>query len=260
MIRMPVFAGHFYPQQASILRQQLSAYLQAVAVAGSSAIKAMIVPHAGYQYSAPIAASAYAQLAPIAANISRVVLLGPSHRIGFNGLALSQAQAFATPLGNAELDNQAQQALSSLPFVGYLEQAHAQEHCLEVQLPFLQMLLPAFKIVPIVVGFASVAQVSQVINLLWDGAETLVLISSDLSHYHDYATAQNLDNATSRYIQDLDYQQLSAECACGYLPISGLLQTLQEKSLSIKAVDVRNSGDTAGDKRRVVGYGAYVVN
>jgi AmmeMemoRadiSam system protein B len=259
MNRVPAVAGSFYPGQPQQLHETISAYLQDV-IPGGKVPKAIIVPHAGYMYSGPVAASAYARLIPAADTIKRVVLIGPSHRVGFIGIALSACQAFTTPLGNIALDGSANAALLKLPFVLQLEQAHQQEHSLEVHLPFLQEVLHDFSLIPLVVGEASAEQISQVLELLWGGEETLLVVSSDLSHYHDYATAQHLDQATSALIEKLDYQHISVEAACGRGPISGLLKLLQKKSLHIKTIDLRNSGDTAGDKRRVVGYGAYVVD
>lgn len=259
MNREPAVAGTFYPANPTTLRHMLSDFLQD-AKPSDKTPKAIIAPHAGYIYSGPIAASAYARLAAAKDIISRVVLLGPSHRVYFEGLAVSSADTFSTPLGKIEIDKPAIESLRDLTFVGYLEQAHAREHSLEVHLPFLQQVLNHFKLVPIVAGNASPDQVSQVIERLWGGTETLIVISSDLSHYHDYATAQRLDKRTSERIEHLDYQQLSSEDACGKVPISGLLKVLKNKALQIKTVDLRNSGDTAGDKYRVVGYGAYVVD
>ena len=258
MIRVPAVAGSFYPAQAQLLHETLSRYLQDVKTSGK-APKAIIVPHAGYMYSGAIAASAYARLRPAADTIKRVVLIGPSHRVGFMGIAVSACQAFSTPLGNVALDSNAGIILRKLPFVRQLEQAHQQEHSLEIQLPFLQTVLQDFTLIPLVVGEAGAEQISQVLELLWGGDETLLVVSSDLSHYHDYETARRLDQVTSTLIENLDYQQLSPDAACGRGPISGLLHLLQKKSLNIKTIDLRNSGDTAGDKRRVVGYGAYVV-
>lgn len=259
MNREPAVAGAFYPANPTALSHMMGDFLRNAKPSGK-APKAIIAPHAGYVYSGPIAASAYAQLEPVKDNISRVVLLGPSHRVYFEGLAVSSADTFSTPLGRIEIDKPAIESLRDLPFVGYLEQAHAQEHSLEVHLPFLQRMLSHFKLIPIVAGNASPDQVSQVIERLWGGDETLIVISSDLSHYHDYATAQRLDKRTSEMIEHLDYQHLSSEDACGKVPVSGLLKVLKDKALHIKTVDLRNSGDTAGDKYRVVGYGAYVVD
>jgi len=258
MNRLPAVAGSFYPDQPQRLHETITALLQDVKT-GGKVPKAIIAPHAGYIYSGPIAASAYARLIPAADAISRVALIGPSHRVGFMGLAVSACQAFTTPLGNVPLDLTAIKALLELPFVLELEQAHQQEHSLEVHVPFLQAVLHDFTLIPLVVGEASAEQISQTLELLWGGDETLLVVSSDLSHYHDYATAQRLDQATSALIENLDYQHIGADAACGRGPISGLLKLLQKKSLSIKTIDLRNSGDTAGDKRRVVGYGAYVV-
>lgn len=258
MNRAPAVAGSFYPADPATLIRMMADFLQE-AKPSDKAPKAIIAPHAGYIYSGPVAGSAYARLKTVRDTITRVVLLGPSHRVAFQGLAVSSADSFTTPLGNIEIDKDAIDLLKDLPFVGYLDQAHALEHSLEVHLPFLQQMLSHFKLVPIVAGDASAHQVSQVIDKLWGGDETLIVISSDLSHYHDYATAQSLDRNTSDLIEHLRYQQLSSEAACGKVPVSGLLKVLQEKSLHIKTVDLRNSGDTAGDKYRVVGYGAYVV-
>jgi AmmeMemoRadiSam system protein B len=258
MNREPAVAGSFYPDNPVVLKQMLAGFL-AQADSSIKAPKALIAPHAGYIYSGPIAASAYARLKPVRDSIARVVLIGPSHRVAFQGLAVSHADSFSTPLGKITIDKPAIETLKNLPFVGYLDQAHALEHSLEVHLPFLQQTLTNFKLVPIVVGDASAWQVSQVLEKLWGGAETLIVISSDLSHYHPYAIAQKLDSHTSDLIEHLDYQALSSEAACGKVPVSGLLKLLKEKSLHIKTIDLRNSGDTAGDKHRVVGYGAYVV-
>lgn len=258
MNREPAVAGAFYPANPSALTRMMADFLQETKP-GNKAPKAIIAPHAGYIYSGPIAASAYARLEPNRDTITRVVLIGPSHRVYFEGLAVTGADTFSTPLGKIDIDKQAIETLADLPFVGYLEQAHAQEHSLEVHLPFLQNMLNHFKLVPIVAGDASADQVGQVIAKLWGGDETLIVISSDLSHYHDYATAQHRDQHTTEMIEHLDYHHLSSEDACGKVPVSGLLKVLKDKALNIKTVDLRNSGDTAGDKSRVVGYGAYVV-
>ncbi|MFZ9611439.1 MAG: AmmeMemoRadiSam system protein B [Methylococcales bacterium] len=258
MNRQPAVAGSFYPADPRQLHQMLDQYLndfESVA----KVPKALIVPHAGYIYSGPVAGTAYARLKKAHDSITRVVILGPSHHLAFRGLALSKAQSFITPLGLIMVDQTASQTIATLPFVNYIEQAHLYEHSLEVQLPFLQEMLDDFKIVPIVVGDASPEQVSQVIGALWGGYETLIVISSDLSHYHDYATAQKLDKTTSAMIEQLKYESLESASACGKIPISGLLKLAREKSLSITTIDLRNSGDTAGDKHRVVGYGAYVI-
>jgi AmmeMemoRadiSam system protein B len=221
--------------------------------------KAIIAPHAGYIYSGPIAATAYARLQPGRDVIRRVVLLGPSHRVAFHGLAVSSAGAFATPLGEISVDRTAIEALLQLPFVHLVDQAHALEHSLEVHLPFLQEVLDRFSLVPIVVGDADPPQVAEVLDLLWDGDETVIVISSDLSHYHDYATAKRMDRATSEAIEALRPEDIGYEDACGRLPVSGLLLAARARGLKLKTVDLRNSGDTAGAKDSVVGYGAYVL-
>jgi AmmeMemoRadiSam system protein B len=258
MNRQPAVAGTFYPANPQQLHLMLNQYLNDAAT-DEKVPKAIIAPHAGYIYSGPIAATAYARLKKARDLITRVVLIGPSHRVAFRGLAVSRAQIFTTPLGGVLVDQKAVRAIVKLPFVEYIEQAHAYEHSLEVHLPFLQEVLGDFKIVPIVAGDASPEQVSQVLDVLWGGDETLIVVSSDLSHYHAYTTAQQLDKATSLAIEQLQYEQLAPESACGKVPVSGLLKLAREKSLSIKTIDLRNSGDTAGEKDRVVGYGAYVI-
>lgn len=258
MNRAPVFAGSFYPADADELSKTVNRLLLQ-AETNQHSPKALIVPHAGYQYSGAIAASAYACLRTLADKIDRVVLLGPSHRVAFRGLALSQAEHYSTPLGEIEIDHSADLSLEDLPFVGYLEAAHAHEHSLEVQLPFLQATLQRFKLIPIVAGDANPQQVAQVLERLWGGEETLIVVSSDLSHFHDYPTAYRLDNQTNSWIEQLQYERLSPQAACGQVPVAGLLHWLRSHGRTIRNIDLRNSGDTAGDKRRVVGYGAYVV-
>jgi len=260
-IRLPAVSGSFYPDNPEILEAMLEGYLQQVTVTATDKVpKAMIVPHAGYIYSGEIAASAYARLRAKRSTIKRVVLIGPSHKVGFTGLAVSHADAFKTPLGDIPLDTQAIASLANFPFVNYKEEAHLYEHSLEVQLPFLQMTLDSFQLIPIVAGDCPAKQIEQVLELFYAKDNTLIVISSDLSHFHDYATAQRLDRETSKKIERLDYQHLDYESACGRVPISGLLALAQKKSLQVETIDLRNSGDTAGDKSRVVGYGAYVIN
>ena len=258
MNRQPAVAGTFYPANPQQLQQMINRLLDDVQNQ-TLAPKAIIAPHAGLIYSGAIAASAYSRLLQAHDTVTQVILVGPSHRVSFNGLAISKAESFSTPLGEIAVDFASVNKISSLPFVDYIEQAHIFEHCLEVQLPFLQTILDNFTIVPIVVGDASVEQVSSVLKMLWGGMETLIVISSDLSHYHDYKTAQIIDQKTSENIESLQYEALNSESACGKIPVSGLLALAREKSLSIKTIDLRNSGDTAGDKNRVVGYGAYVI-
>jgi AmmeMemoRadiSam system protein B len=258
MNRQPAVAGTFYPANPQQLRQMLDRYLNE-AKSDAKVPKAIIAPHAGYIYSGPVAATAYARLKNARHQIQKVVLIGPSHRVAFRGLAVSRAQTFSTPLGDIAIDEAAVQALVKLPFVEYIEQAHTYEHSLEVHLPFLQEMLDDFRLIPIVAGDATPEQVSQVIQMLWGGSETLIVVSSDLSHFHDYATAQQLDKSTSEAIEHLQYEHLVSGSACGKVPVSGLLKLARDNSLSIKTIDLRNSGDTAGDKDRVVGYGAYVI-
>jgi AmmeMemoRadiSam system protein B len=258
-IRAPAVAGRFYPDNPVELRRMVEGFLREVKITAGTVPKAVIAPHAGYIYSGPIAASAYAQLAPARDTIKRVVLLGPSHYALFDGLAATGAAAFATPLGAVPVDTVAIRELCSrLPQVSVRDEAHADEHALEVQLPFLQVVLSEFKIVPLLVGEASDDEIAAVIEALWGGEETRIVISSDLSHYHDYETAQQTDSETARAIESLNWKALGGEQACGCRPICGLLRAAKERGMRCRTLDLRNSGDTSGDRGRVVGYGAFV--
>ena len=259
-IRPAAVAGAFYPADPRVLQQMIDGLLHAVPIQPAAAPKAIIAPHAGYIYSGPVAASAYARLTPIRNRVRRVVLLGPSHRVYVKGLALTHATHYATPLGLIPIDMAAMQQLAALPQVSYLDSAHADEHSLEVHLPFLQTVLDQFTLVPIVVGEASPPQVAEALALLWGGDETVIVISSDLSHFHDYQTAQVLDQATSQAIEALAPDRIGYDDACGRNPVNGLLQLAKQQHLHAKTIDLRNSGDTAGSYDRVVGYGAYVFN
>ena len=259
-IRPAAVAGMFYPGTANELAADLRAYLADAAAhgaaAGSSWPKALIVPHAGYVYSGPVAASAYARLAAGHGTIRRVVLFGPTHRVAVRGLALPAARAFATPLGTVAVDQDAVIQALALPQVSQSDAPHALEHALEVQVPFLQTVLDDFAIVPFAVGNASPDEVAAVIERLWGGPETLIVISSDLSHYHRYAEAQDIDRESAARIMDLA-PVLDHEQACGATPVNGLLLAAQRHGLRPELLDLRNSGDTAGDKARVVGYASF---
>ncbi len=257
-VRMPAVAGLFYPDDPAELRQTVLSFL-ARAAPGLVVPKALIAPHAGYIYSGPVAASAYAQLKPVKQVIQRVVLLGPSHRLPFSGLAVSAAATFATPLGDIAVDREAVESIQELRQVQVLEAAHAMEHSLEVHLPFLQLALAEFRLVPLVVGDATPAEVAEVIEFLWGGRETLIVVSTDLSHYHDYETARRIDEQTSARIESLVCPDIEPEQACGCRPVNGLIQAATRRKLHATLLDLRNSGDTAGPRDRVVGYGAYAV-
>jgi AmmeMemoRadiSam system protein B len=249
----------FYPGTPAVLGAAVRAYLaeaQSPAEAAPALPKALIVPHAGYVYSAPVAAPAYRRIAAGREAIRRVVLLGPVHRVPVRGLALPAAEAFATPLGTVPVDADAVRRALEMPYVAVNAAAHALEHSLEVQLPFLQTVLDEFSVVPIAVGDASAAEVAAVIERLWGGPETLIVVSSDLSHYHPYAAARQIDRGTVAAILALD-TTLDHGQACGATPINGLALCARRRHLKPELIDLRNSGDTAGDKSRVVGYAAF---
>lgn len=253
-VRPAAVAGAFYPADAAALRADVDHRLTSAPRRLALAPKALIVPHAGYPYSGPVAAAAYATLASHAGQIARVVLIGPAHRVAVRGLVLPEADRFATPLGEMPLDRAAAARLAELPQVSRSARAHAQEHCLEVQLPFLQRTLREFELVPLLVGDATAHEVAEALERVWGGEETLILVSSDLSHYLPYAAAERADAETLAAI--LRLQDLRAEQACGATPVNGLLRVAQRRGLSPHRLDARNSGDTAGDRARVVGYAA----
>jgi hypothetical protein len=258
-VRPPAVAGQFYPREARVLDAAVRECLPLPATAGPVP-KAIIVPHAGYEYSGPVAGSAYALLHPGRAALTRVVLAGPSHRVAFRGVAVPSHVSFSTPLGNVPIDREAVDRLLALPQVSVMDEAHAGEHSLEVHLPFLQVTLAAFTLVPIVTGDASAADVGEVLDALWGGPETLVVVSSDLSHYHDSETARRLDARTSAAIESLRGEDITETDACGAVPVRGLLQVARRRGLRARVLDVRNSGDTAGPPDHVVGYGAYAFD
>lgn len=258
-IRFPAVAGQFYPDDPEILQRAVRGYLEQ-AHPGGKAPKAIIAPHAGYVYSGPVAASAYACIVPARHTISRVVLLGPAHRVYVRGLALSSAEAFSTPLGTIEIDKDAVSRIQALPQVVVMDAAHALEHSLEVHLPFLQTILDHFTLVPLVVGDARPEEVAEVLDLLWGGDETLIVVSSDLSHFYDYATAAAKDRATSDAIEHFQLDRIDPDHACGCRPVNGLLHLARQRGLKVQTLDLRNSGDTAGPRDSVVGYGAYALN
>ena len=263
-IRQPAVAGTFYPGHKEILESDVSAMLKAARMEAADNAqpgnqlppKALIVPHAGYIYSGPIAATAYATLARVSDRIKRVILLGPVHRVPVRGLALPGTDVFATPLGQIQIDKDAVAAIENMPQVIESSAAHGQEHSLEVQLPFLQMMLDDFTLLPLAVGDATPEEVAEVLDTLWDGPETLIVISSDLSHFLPYQAAQLIDGETVQNILQLR-STLNHQQACGGTPVNGLLQTAKRHHLQPHLLDLRNSGDTAGDKDRVVGYASF---
>lgn len=256
-VRQPTVAGMFYPADPTELRQQIHDYLTA---ASDRQIrpKAIVVPHAGYVYSGLVAANAYAQIAPMAEQIRRVVLFGPAHRLAFNGIAFSTADGFRTPLGEIPVDRTALDSLRDLPQVQETDLPFEGEHCLEVQLPFLQSVLQDFSIVPLLVSDAEGQAVAEILERLWGGPETLIVISSDLSHYLDYDSARSMDAKTTRAIEHLEPDAIGYHQACGRNPLKGLLLQAGRHGLEASTLDLRNSGDTAGPRNQVVGYGAYV--
>ncbi|WP_313952023.1 AmmeMemoRadiSam system protein B [Accumulibacter sp.] len=255
-VRPAAVAGMFYPGSPAVLARDVRLLLTDTSPAPGRRAKAIIAPHAGYIYSGPIAASVYAPLHALRDSIRRVVLLGPTHRVAVNGLAAPASTAFATPLGVVPVDAEAIATIAHLPQVVVSDDAHALEHSLEVQLPFLQTVLDRFTLVPLAVGRASAAQVAEVLECLWGGDETLIVISSDLSHYLPYALARQTDAETARHIVALD-AHIDHQQACGATPVNGLLLAARRHALKAQLIDLRNSGDTAGDRSRVVGYGAF---
>lgn len=259
--RAAAVAGAFYPDQARDLQIAVDSLLtDSLPVKDGLCPKAIVAPHAGYIYSGPVAASAYALLSLQRSPIQRVVLLGPSHRVAFRGVAISSSDAYLTPLGSIPIDQPACHELLGLPWVLALDEAHEKEHSLEVHLPFLQRSLREFKLIPLVVGDVSAEEINQILIQLWGGEETLVVVSTDLSHYLPYDTCVRIDALTADKIVHMK-PTLTGEEACGCRAVNGLLQYARSHQYAqLRKIDVRNSGDTAGDRDRVVGYGAFVLN
>ena len=248
-------AGLFYPDDPDELRFTIKKLLAQVS-SDQPIPKAIIAPHAGYSCSGIVAARAYACLVKAKEVIKRVVLLGPAHRCPFSGITITEAEYFATPLGRIPIDHKAIAEIISLPQIQIVEQAYHQENSLEVQLPFLQELLNDFTLIPLLTGAVSVQEGVEVLNALWGDKETLIVISSDLSHYYDYKTASQMDQATMQAILNLEPEKIAYEQACGGMPIKILLSCVRSKRLDVSLIDLKNSGDTIGNKAQVVGYGA----
>lgn len=259
-VRAPAVAGIFYPDKPQELAGAVKSYVaRAAAPPLTAAPKAVVTPHAGYIYSGPVAGSAYASLAPAAHRITRIILVGPSHRMAFPGPATSAASAFDSPLGPVYVDRNAVATLTAGGLAREFEAAHKNEHSLEVQLPFLRQCFPEARIVPILAGDDDWPSLAKTLDLLWGGEETAIVISSDLSHYHDYATAKALDAETAARVEQLAGGAIELDQACGATGLNALLSVAASKGLRCTTLDLRNSGDTAGPRDRVVGYGAFAL-
>jgi MEMO1 family protein len=253
-------AGLFYPRDAAELRAAVAEYLAATSADElPTTSKAWIIPHAGYVYSGPIAAAAYRRIQARCRNVRRVVVIGPSHRVPLEGIAVPESRAYATPLGIVAVDAELKETALRCGGVVTSDRPHAQEHAIEVQLPFLQAILNDFTFLPLVAGEATPRQVGAVLDAVWGGAETLVVASSDLSHYHGYDVARMIDATTSKAICDLA-TDISGEQACGAVGINGLLHVTRARGLRVTELARCNSADTAGDRARVVGYGAFEIH
>jgi MEMO1 family protein len=256
--RPSAVAGLFYPGDPDRLRTHVLDLLADAAASTKVMPKALIAPHAGYAYSGRVAAAAFATLRDSAQTITRVVLIGPAHYVHVRGIAAPTVDAFETPLGRVFVDMEALSTIADLQFVIRADAPHAPEHALEVELPFLQTLLASFQVVPLVVGDATPQEVADVLQRLWGGPETLIVVSSDLSHYYDYETARRLDASTAVAIEHGDWASLGPNRACGCLAVAGLLVQAGRHGFKARRLSLCNSGDTAGPHDRVVGYGAWM--
>jgi AmmeMemoRadiSam system protein B/AmmeMemoRadiSam system protein A len=257
-VRAPVLAGTWYPNDPAVLSRDVDGYLaQAENRIDSARLKAVIAPHAGYRFSGTVAGSAYAAIAPLRERIRRVVLIGPSHRVAFDGIATTSAEVYRSPLGDIPIDGAGVRDILRLPQVSERDEAHDREHCLEIHLPFLQRALGSFTLVPLVGGRARPGEVAEVLANLWGDEETLIVVSSDLSHYLDYETCRALDARTSQAILAGRIEEIGDDQACGRVGIKGLLKLANTFAMTTNLLDLRNSGDTSGAKDRVVGYGSW---
>ena len=266
IIRPPAVAGTFYPADADLLRSEIDGLLDAAFKSehgqGDAIPKAIIVPHAGLLFSGSLAALGFATVRALKDAVKRIVIVGPAHRMAFQGIALAKADGFATPLGTVKCDLAGLQTALSWPQVQILDDAHRQEHGLEIELPFIQRLFGEdsdIGIVPLLVSRCGARQVHELIEALWGGPETLIVISSDLSHFHDYETARHMDNRTRDMIERFDAEGIDSNDACGALPVAGMLMSARKRGMRIKTLGMANSGDVTGDKSRVVGYGAWAI-
>lgn len=258
-VREPAVAGLFYPGEAERLSADIDAFLRNSATHSGPAPKALIVPHAGYVYSGLVAAAGYRLLEPARHRIRRVALFGPAHRAYLEGMAIPSTDAFATPLGTTRVDRDATDTVAAMSGVCVSDAAHRDEHCLEVQLPFLQTVLEDFELLPVVVGRCDPTLVAAVIDAVWGGDETLIVVSSDLSHYLAYEEACAIDARTRDRIL-AKATSLQGNEACGANAVNGLMSARKARELEVEAIDLRNSGDTAGDKSQVVGYGTFTLH
>ncbi|WP_040725434.1 AmmeMemoRadiSam system protein B [Thiomicrorhabdus sp. Kp2] len=266
-VRQPAVAGLFYPNSASeILHFMESCQLalaEQVELERKEVPRALILPHAGYVYSG-YAAYQGVRLWQNHEQIKTVVIIGPAHRVAFEGVATISSEAMATPLGNCEVDSDLRtELIDEFDFISVSDFAHAQEHSLEVELPFIQKIIPDAKVLPLLNGRVSAQEVAQLVSYLWKREGVYFIISSDLSHFHSYEIAKKIDQKTAEMIDVGDWQALNGERACGYLGIQGVLKYISEnlpgQNVNIERVALLNSGDTAGDKERVVGYGAWAI-
>jgi AmmeMemoRadiSam system protein B len=260
-VRPPAVAGLFYPSEPAELRQAVKEALDEASARAvpAPAPKAVIAPHAGYVYSGPVAATAYGRVLPARGAIERVVLLGPAHRFPLSGVAASSADAFATPLGEVAIDVGGRDAVAKLPGAIVSDEAHAGEHSLEVHLPFIQVVLGEVAVLPLLVGQMPAADVADVLDAVWGGPETLVVLSTDLSHYHDQATAVEMDRATAVAIETCRPGDVGLDRACGVFALRGLLIAALRRRMEVTTIDLRTSADTAGSPDSVVGYGSFVL-
>jgi AmmeMemoRadiSam system protein B len=258
VVRNPAVAGQFYAEHVAELSMTVAQLLDEAKAPETAAPKAIVAPHAGYMYSGAVAAAAYACLQPYRSRYRRVILLGPCHRTPLSGVALSGVDAFRMPTGDVPLDREAIETID-LPGVAVMDEAHATEHSLEVHLPFLQAVLDDFSLVPIIVGETSADFVADVLDALWGGPETLIVVSSDLSHYLPYSKAQVIDARTCSAIERMQGDRINHSMACGATVIRGLLLAAKRRGMTVTTIDLCNSGDTSGERGAVVGYGAWVV-
>jgi len=253
-------AGAFYPAEQDALKAEISeAFRQSVLAEPGPLPKALVVPHAGYVYSGPIAASAFSLLEPLRHKTKRVVLMGPSHRVYLDGIGVTSADVWDTPLGRVTIDNDFRSTMLDLPWMQVDDRAHAPEHSLEVEVPFLQTVLDEFTLLPLVVGETKPSEVADTIDAVWDTPDTIIVVSTDLSHYLPHNEAVTRDTATARQIVAMEPTRIDDHDACGCRPLRGLLLSARQRGLTVRQLDLRNSGDTAGDRERVVGYGAFAI-
>ncbi len=259
MIKECDVAGQFYPKE----RAQLIEMIENFSSSEREIIykpKAIIVPHAGFIYSGDIAAKAYKALIPLVDNYKKIILLSPAHRKSVTGVAYHNARKFACPIGDIPVNAELLSILKTNDSVYNDDEAFNFEHGLETHFPFISYIFRDISFLPLIVGNIDTQKLSDIFNLFWQADDILFIISSDLSHFHNYEICKTLDHETTQHIINLNYEKINHDAACGYYPLCGALKLAKDNNQKCYLLSLKNSGDSIGDKDSVVGYGSFIIS